>query len=268
MNLEPILGRKSYAHVSDWQGRLVLAQGVLRSRQSALPVESSAFDIRDAAWAEVSQIVHSVRTTFASYRLAKRMFDLALVLSFAPFLAPLFAVIAALVKLSSKGPVFFRHGRVGQFGRPFNVWKFRTMHVHSEDVLQEYLRAHPEAEQEWKQSHKLRFDPRITRVGRILRKTSLDELPQLWNVLVGDMSLVGPRPIVKAEIAKYGERFFFYSCAKPGVTGLWQVSGRSRLSYDERTQLDERYVRQWRITFDLIILLRTVRMVFLADGAY
>lgn len=268
MNPELMLARRDYPQASDWHGGLALAQRVLRPKQSALPVESDSFDIRDAAWAEVSQIVHSVRTTFASYRLAKRMFDLSIVLFFAPFLFPIFAVVALVVKLSSRGPVFFRHGRVGQFGKPFNVWKFRTMHEQSEELLLEYFKTHPEAEREWKQSHKLRFDPRITRLGRVLRKTSLDELPQLWNVLIGDMSLVGPRPIVKAEIAKYGERFFFYSCAKPGVTGLWQVSGRSRLSYDERTQLDERYVRQWRITFDLRILVRTVRMVFLADGAY
>jgi lipopolysaccharide/colanic/teichoic acid biosynthesis glycosyltransferase len=138
----------------------------------------------------------------------------------------------------------------------------------SQLVLEQYLEANPDAQEEWDRDHKLRFDPRITRIGRFLRKTSLDELPQLWNVIRGDMSLVGPRPIVDAEIAKYGPYYGFYTMVKPGITGLWQVSGRNNTTYDERVQLDAYYVRNWSPWMDMVLLLKTIRIVLFAKGAY
>ena len=135
-------------------------------------------------------------------------------------------------------------------------------------VLAEHLARHPEARAEWRHSHKLRHDPRVTPVGRLLRRFSLDELPQLWNVLCGDMSLVGPRPIVAAEVAAYGEAFSLYTRVRPGLTGLWQISGRNAIAFDERVELDAFYVRNWSVWLDLFILLRTGRAILGAEGAY
>jgi len=135
-------------------------------------------------------------------------------------------------------------------------------------VLEQYLEANPEAKEEWDRDHKLRYDPRITRIGRFLRKTSLDELPQLWNVILGDMSLVGPRPIVTEEIAKYGQYYGLYTMVKPGITGLWQVSGRNNTTYEERVQLDAYYVRNWSPWVDVFLLIKTIRIVLFAKGAY
>ncbi len=148
------------------------------------------------------------------------------------------------------------------------MWKFRTMCINSGEVLQRYLQAHPEARAEWRATHKLKSDPRVTQVGRFLRKTSLDELPQLWNVLNGTMSLVGPRPIVAAEVEKYGEQFCDYCAVKPGITGLWQVSGRSELSYARRVELDRHYAQNWSLGADARILLRTWSSVVNREGAY
>jgi lipopolysaccharide/colanic/teichoic acid biosynthesis glycosyltransferase len=135
-------------------------------------------------------------------------------------------------------------------------------------VLEQFLEDNPDARDEWERDQKLRYDPRVTRIGRFLRKTSLDELPQLWNVLRGDMSLVGPRPIVTKEIEKYGPYFGAYTMVKPGITGLWQVSGRNNTTYDERVQLDAYYVRNWSPWMDLYLLIRTIRIVLFAHGAY
>jgi lipopolysaccharide/colanic/teichoic acid biosynthesis glycosyltransferase len=148
------------------------------------------------------------------------------------------------------------------------MWKFRTMCTNSGEVLERYLVAHPEARAEWRATHKLKCDPRVTRVGRYLRRNSLDELPQLWNVLNGSMSLVGPRPIVAAEVEKYGEFFCDYCTVKPGVTGLWQVSGRSELSYTQRVELDRDYAQNWSLGADAKILMRTWSSVVNRDGAY
>ena len=151
---------------------------------------------------------------------------------------------------------------------PFKIFKFRTMKPNSEQILAEHLLADPRARSEWFQTHKLREDPRVTVCGRFLRRTSLDELPQLINVLRGEMSLVGPRPIVWAEREKYGERFSFYTAALPGVTGLWQVSGRCDVTYSTRVALDEYYVRHWSLKRDLLILMKTPKAVWRRDGAY
>ncbi len=183
-------------------------------------------------------------------------------------LSPLFAVIACLIKLSSPGPIFFSHERIGAGGKSFKAWKFRSMVPDARQVLADYLAQHPEMQAEWDRDHKLKNDPRITWIGRIIRKTSLDELPQLWNVFVGEMSLVGPRPIVREEVEKYGETFRDYLRVTPGITGLWQISGRNNTTYAQRLAYDEFYVRSWTPWLDLYILMRTVKTVAFCEGAY
>jgi len=148
------------------------------------------------------------------------------------------------------------------------MWKFRTMVNNSQQLLDDYLAAHPEARAEWRKTHKLKNDPRVTPLGNFLRRTSLDELPQLWNVFTGSMSLVGPRPIVAAEVEKYGPYFADYCLVKPGVTGLWQISGRSQTTYPERVQLDRRYAHNWSLFGDIRILFKTLTSVVNRDGAY
>ena len=201
-------------------------------------------------------------------RLTKRLIDLAAALTGGLLLLPLLFYIAVAVKLSSRGPILYGHERIGHGGRRFLAWKFRTMFTNANDVLELYLEAHPDLREEWEKDHKLRYDPRVTRIGRFLRITSLDELPQLWNVIRGQMSLVGPRPIVTAEISKYGAYYPLYTMVKPGITGLWQVSGRNNTTYDERVQLDAYYVRNWSPWMDLYLLVRTIRIVLFAEGAY
>ncbi len=207
-------------------------------------------------------------TNLVRYRVIKRIVDLLVILVSLPVLLLVISVVAAIVKATSPGPVFFSHRRICRDGAFFSMWKFRTMFHNSSDVLEQYLKKNPRARAEWNKTHKLRTDPRITPVGRFLRRYSLDELPQAWNVVMGQMSVVGPRPIVAAEVEKYGSFFEFYSRVKPGVTGLWQVSGRSKLSYDARIRLDRKYVLEWSLLRDLKILVLTCRSVVNRDGAY
>jgi Undecaprenyl-phosphate galactose phosphotransferase WbaP len=198
----------------------------------------------------------------------KAAMDLTLTILGGTVILPLFAVLALAVKLSSRGPVFYAHTRIGRGGRKFRAWKFRTMVVNGDQVLQARLAADPAARAEWEQDHKLRDDPRVTGLGRWMRKTSLDELPQLWNVLKGDMSLVGPRPIIDAEVEKYGGVYKNYKGVKPGITGLWQVSGRNNTTYAERVRLDQYYVRNWSPWVDAYILAKTITTLITRDGAY
>lgn len=200
--------------------------------------------------------------------LLKRISDLILAVVSAPVTLPLIAAIAVWVKLDSPGPIFFRQERIGRGGRTFRAWKFRTMVANAGQILDQELDHDPALRLEWELTQKLKRDPRLTRAGRILRKSSLDELPQLWNVLKGEMSLVGPRPIVQAEVARYGPHFAAYARVPGGITGLWQVSGRNDTSYEERVGLDAYYVRNWSVWLDLYILFRTVGTVLFRKGAY
>jgi lipopolysaccharide/colanic/teichoic acid biosynthesis glycosyltransferase len=202
------------------------------------------------------------------YRYLKRSVDLLGLVLLVPFLPILFLIIAFAVWATSKGPIFFGHSRLRAGGATFTMWKFRTMYTDSHEALERYLASHPGARAEWQQKHKLREDPRITSVGRFLRKTSLDELPQFWNVFRGTMSLVGPRPITSAEVSKYGEHYDHYRGLQPGITGLWQVSGRSKLNYAERVLLDVRYAQEWSLRKDLLILVKTLKVILHLDGAY
>jgi Undecaprenyl-phosphate galactose phosphotransferase WbaP len=201
-------------------------------------------------------------------RAVKRTFDVAAVLLGGLAISPLLLLLMAAVYLDSPGPVFFGHARIGRDGRRFTTWKFRSMVPDAPAVLERYLRENPELRSEWEATRKLRDDPRVTRVGRFLRATSLDELPQIWNVLTGEMSLVGPRPIVDEEVPKYGHVFDLYRMVRPGITGYWQVSGRSDTSYANRVAMDAHYVRNWSVWFDLVILVRTAGVVVRRDGAY
>ena len=200
--------------------------------------------------------------------LVKRALDVAVTALGLIVLLPIFLLISIAIKVTSNGPVFYRHLRRGQNGQCFEAFKFRTMFQEAESILRKHFEEHPEDRTEWECDQKLKFDPRVTPIGRWLRRYSLDELPQLCNVFLGHMSLVGPRPIVTSEIEKYGRGYDLYSRVRPGITGLWQVSGRNNTTYPERVALDEYYVRNWSIWLDAYILVRTVKAVLSTDGAY
>lgn len=181
---------------------------------------------------------------------------------------PLLLFIAVWIYLDSPGPVIFRHMRVGKDGKLFPCYKFRSMYINSQEKLNEILAENSAMREEWERDFKLKNDPRITKSGAFLRKTSLDELPQIFNVLRGDMSLVGPRPVVQEELARYGEFVQDYLMVKPGITGMWQVNGRSDTTYEERVQMDVWYVRNWSVWLDVMLLWRTIKSVFQCKGAY
>ncbi len=199
-------------------------------------------------------------------RFGKRALDLALAVLLAPSVGLVIAVLCAVVFAADRHAPLFGHRRVGRGGVPFTCWKIRTMAPDAEARLEEILARDPDSAAEWRANHKLSHDPRITRIGEFLRRTSLDELPQLWNVLRGEMSFVGPRPVTEPELEKYGAARAAYCAVRPGITGLWQVSGRNSLSYEERVALDARYARGVGLGRDLRILLGTAGVVFHPTG--
>lgn len=203
-----------------------------------------------------------------AWRACKRSLDVVASALLILLTLPLMLAIALAIRLESPGRVLFRHRRVGRGGVGFDLLKFRTMVPDAEARLERYLRTDPELLAEWSATYKLRNDPRVTRVGRFLRKSSLDELPQLFNVLAGQMSLVGPRAVVEGEIGRFGDLASTILSVKPGLTGLWAVSGRSDVGYEERARLEHRYVTEWGFLLDLRILLRTVPAVLRGHGAY
>jgi Undecaprenyl-phosphate galactose phosphotransferase WbaP len=198
----------------------------------------------------------------------KRALDLFGVVVGGILISPLLLAIIVLIKLSYPGSAFYSQQRLGSGGQHFRCWKFRTMHADAEGSLTDLLQGDTELRSEWERVQKLRDDPRASHVGRFLRRTSLDELPQLWNVLRGEMSLVGPRPIVDEEVPRYGEAYELYQRVTPGITGLWQVSGRNDIGYEERVSLDVYYVRNWSMWLDFVILARTVGSVLSNRGAF
>lgn len=201
-------------------------------------------------------------------QMIKRLMDILIIIVSLPIILPLFILIALAIKLDSPGPVFYTQKRVGHNGQELLMWKFRSMVLDAETVLENYLAQDPSMRTEWEQNFKLKNDPRITRVGNILRRTSLDELPQLWNVMRREMSLIGPRPIVVEEIPLYKDDFEIYKQVVPGMTGMWQISGRNDLSYDERVNLDVYYVQNWSIWLDIHILMHTFITAAQTKGAY
>ena len=199
----------------------------------------------------------------------KTAFDYILTLVGAVFISPLLVYIAYRIKKEDPGPVFFAHTRIGKDGKPFPCYKFRSMVVNSQEMLQKYLVKNPAAREEWERDFKLKDDPRVTPIGKFLRSTSLDELPQIFNVLGGEMSWVGPRPVIQEELDKYyGETAKLYCTVKPGITGLWQVSGRSDIGYDERVALDATYIKYRSMWGDIVILWKTIGVVLMKKGAY
>jgi exopolysaccharide production protein ExoY len=198
----------------------------------------------------------------------KRLLDFSAALAGLIVFSPILLTAGLLIWSHDGGSILYGHKRVGRKGRLFRCWKLRSMVRHGDEVLAAYLAANPDAEREWRETRKLADDPRVTKIGRFIRKTSIDELPQLWNVLVGDMSLIGPRPITREELDRYGKDRRYYLLVRPGITGLWQVSGRSNISYEERVQLDMHYVRNWSLWLDLQLLWQTVPAVLRGTGAY
>lgn len=202
-----------------------------------------------------------------SSRVLKRLFDIVGSLSIILMLSPALIYISRKVKQDG-GPSIYGHERIGKGGKPFKCLKFRSMVINSKEVLEELLASNDDARKEWEATFKLKNDPRITKIGNFLRRTSLDELPQLFNVLKGEMSLVGPRPIITAELERYNDEVDYYLLSKPGMTGLWQVSGRSDVDYETRVYLDAWYVKNWSMWNDIAILFKTIGVVLKKDGAY
>lgn len=250
--------------------RLLHLQGSVFQRLIKIPEQQdlgslgvSPLDLDGMFALEIRQNLGSARQ-----RLIKRLIDLTLTIVGGLLILPFLLLIGWIVRRSSPGPIIYRQTRIGKAGRPFQAWKFRTMRDNAEEELEKTLRENPGMRAEWEESQKLKNDPRITQVGRFLRKFSLDELPQLWNVLRGEMSLVGPRPCMEDQVSFYGDNFDLYTAVLPGITGLWQVSGRNTTTYAERVRLDAYYVRNWSIWMDIYILFKTFWVVLKHDGAY
>lgn len=248
--------RNAFAHVH-----------VLRRHDGEFPVLWPHIEHRPACF----EYRYLNRLRLPGWQAMKRVIDVTLILLSLPLLAPLMFVLTIAVKRSSEGEVFYTQERLGQYGIPFRAWKFRTMVQDAEALLDDYLEANPELREEWNETHKLQSDPRVTSIGDFLRKTSLDELPQIWNVLAGQMSLSGPRPIPMYEVADYDavhpEALHLYEEVLPGLTGLWQISGRNNTTYTERVAYDRHYVRNWSLWLDLYIILRTIKTVILREGS-
>ena len=198
----------------------------------------------------------------------KRFMDLSIVIIGGLLILPLLLILALIIRISSPGPIIYKHSRIGKNGKCFTAYKFRTMYYDADKRLMEMLESNSEIKKEWESNYKIRNDPRITKIGKFIRRTSFDEFPQLINILKGEMSLVGPRPIIEAEIKKYGEDFNRIFSVKPGLTGLWQVSGRSDTDYNERVSYDSYYLQSWSVWLDLWVLLKTFTVVLKGKGAY
>jgi Undecaprenyl-phosphate galactose phosphotransferase WbaP len=198
----------------------------------------------------------------------KRFLDLTIVIIGGLIVFPFLLLIALLVKLSSSGKILYKHKRLGINGKYFYTYKFRSMVKNSDELLSKMLETDPDMKKEWEMNQKLQNDPRITKIGRILRRYSLDEFPQLINILKGEMSLVGPRPIVDDEIQKYGEEYERIFSIKPGLTGLWQVSGRNDINYNDRVTYDTYYLQSWSPWLDLWIIYKTFAVIITGKGAY
>ena len=229
--------------------------------------------ILPGAWAYPTNFDHLTGIEFRNQlllpgpRIAKTILEVIMSFFGIICLVPLFLVLAILVKLTSRGPIMYAAKRLGLNGKEIRVWKFRTMRQDADEYLKKMLEKDPVLAAEWKEKFKLENDPRITPFGKFLRKTSLDELPQLFNVLTGEMAMIGPRPIVRAEVAYYGENYEVFSRVKPGITGLWQISGRSETTYEQRVNFDLAYIMNWSIWLDIYILMRTVLEVLRCRGA-
>ncbi|WP_322015100.1 sugar transferase [Paraburkholderia sp. J12] len=241
---------------------LLMSHTLLFSKSSVLRV-ARAWWYREPLAAETRE---AARGAVIGHAL-KRVFDIVAAVAAIVVLSPVLAVVALMVRRDG-GPVLYGHTRIGRHGKTFRCLKFRSMVVNSQQVLEELLARDPEARAEWEREFKLKNDVRVTRIGHFLRRSSLDELPQLWNVLRGEMSFVGPRPIIDQELQRYGEARKYYLMVTPGITGLWQVSGRNDVDYDTRVSLDVSYVTNWTFRKDMGILFKTFFVVIRGSGAY
>lgn len=230
---------------------------------AASPVSAALADLDDRIFKRSRPVKHKI----ALGGVLKRVFDIFVVLLSLPVILPLIIGVSMLVKAKMGGPIFYGHKRVGLGGAHFRCWKFRSMVVNGDKVLADYLAKNPQERELWITQRKLRRDPRITPLGAVLRKLSIDELPQLFNILMGEMSIVGPRPVVDDELKTYGVSAKHYLRTRPGLTGLWQVSGRSNTTYQYRIALDRLYVSQWSILLDIAIVVRTIPAVLMSRGA-
>jgi exopolysaccharide production protein ExoY len=230
------------------------------------------FQLPKSATTEVGLLIdRRIRQRSARYPIGgvpKRLLDIFVSSSALLAFAPLFFLVALLLKVSDRGAILYRQPRVGFRSSTFGCLKFRTMVMDGDAILARYLRDNPEAAKEWAETRKLKRDPRVTAIGQVLRQTSLDELPQLWNILRGDMSIVGPRPVVVEEITMYGPSAGHYLLTRPGLTGAWQVSGRNDVSYERRVSLDRDYVENWSFWNDIKIIAKTVPVLITAKGTY
>ena len=219
---------------------------------------------------EEQAVVLRVQNNLArkSNRIIKRIFDIVVTICGGVFILPFMLFIAVIIYLDSEGPIIYKQKRIGQNGKEFNFYKFRSMVKNADTILEEYLNTHESEKIEWQKNFKLKNDPRVTKIGRIIRKTSIDELPQLWNVLIGDMSLVGPRPLLPNEVERYNSYIEDYKLVLPGLTGVWQVSGRSDTTFEQRAIMDSWYIHNWSIWIDIVYLLKTVLAVVKSKGAY
>lgn len=259
----PRTRRARFGEIVDWAStrfRRVIVVPELPGQAS-----NSAMVARDLAGTFGVEIKQNLLNPWSQR--AKRVLDLLGAGVGGLLVSPLLLATVLLIRLDSPGPAIYGQERVGTGGHAFRCWKFRTMCVAAEEALNERLQEDPTLRAEWERDQKLRDDPRVTRIGRFLRETSLDELPQIWNVLKGEMSLVGPRPIVEAEIPRYGSMYSLYTRVRPGISGLWQVGGRSDTGYAERVSLDAYYVRNWSVWLDLVVLGRTIATVASRRGA-
>jgi undecaprenyl-phosphate galactose phosphotransferase len=270
--------QKGYAGLSDNRTAVNQSRALVETREAELPashIEPARqsnlkvvfVDRRASNRVAIPEFLPPDHANASLYYFSKRIFDLVIASIAIVVLSPLIVVIMICAYLSSGAPLF-KHRRVGKGGKVFDCIKFRTMVPDADRVLLNLLSTNREAKEEWLRDHKLRNDPRITRLGRFLRHTSLDELPQLWNVLRGDMSLVGPRPVVPEELRRYGNKVSTFLSATPGITGLWQISGRNDMDYRRRVALDVCYVRSRSLILDAYILVKTLPAVIARSGAY
>jgi len=259
----PSLSRDELLHLIDLYGTCFSHVLVIPNLIGMTSLGISAKEIGGIVGLEVTK-----QLLRPSARFAKRALDLAITLLLAPFVALTVAIVALLIKLEGRGPIFYGNDRIGHGGKKFKAWKIRSMVVNGDEVLSRHLANNPEDALEWRKTQKLKRDPRITRVGAFIRKTSIDEFPQFWNVLIAQMSIVGPRPMLENQIEMYGPSFNMYKQVRPGITGLWQVSGRNDLSFSDRVKLDKYVIQNWSVWLDIYILARTAGVVLTAKGAY
>lgn len=227
---------------------------------------SLSLHVRDFGGILGYSVTHNL--TKQSNLFIKRFFEIIVIILILPVLIPLMLIIMVLIKTTSKGPVFYGHERVGKNGKKFKAWKFRSMVINSQEMLEEILATDPVRAAEWEKDRKFSDDPRITKIGKFLRKTSLDEIPQLFNIIAGEMSFVGPRPVTEGELCKYGKYANYVFSVTPGLSGMWQVSGRSDTGYEERITLDTYYIQNWSLWLDIWILIKTFWVVIKGKGAY